>query len=151
MARVCISPRGTFSSSMVFTVINKYAKGGAVQISTVFGTPYICFRRGPLRVDFLEVLFNHVFRCPEFWNTSAVRVIFFWKCSKSKLAFKNAATDCENIFYFCNNCIRIGSLKLSLLKREYLESAVNVFINIPKSLHITKRYLFQLNCLHSDQ
>ena len=41
--------------------------------------------------------------------------------------------------------------KLSLLRREYLLSAVNVLINSLKILQRTKRDFFQLNYLHSDQ
>ena len=41
--------------------------------------------------------------------------------------------------------------KLSLLRREYLLTAVNVLINSLKILQRTKRDFFQLNYLHSDQ
>ena len=57
----------------------------------------------------------------------------------------------EKIFFFWDNCIQIGYVKLSLLSREYLSSAINVLKNSLKILHITKRDLFQLNYLHSDQ
>ena len=40
---------------------------------------------------------------------------------------------------------------LSLLIKEYLESSVYVLTKSPKILHITKRDLSQLNCLHIDQ
>ena len=54
-------------------------------------------------------------------------------------------------FCFLDIYIRRCWNKLSLLKREYLSTAVNVLRNSPKILHITKRDFFQLNCLHSDQ
>ena len=38
--RFCILLRKTFSDSIAFTVINKYAKGAAVEISTVFDLIY---------------------------------------------------------------------------------------------------------------
>ena len=38
-----------------------------------------------------------------------------------------------------------------LLRRKYLSSAVNALKNCPKILHITKRHVFRLNSLHSDQ
>ena len=55
------------------------------------------------------------------------------------------------LFCFRDNCIGIGCLKLSLSRREYLSLAVNIFTNILKTLHITKRDFFHLNCLHSEQ
>ena len=57
----------------------------------------------------------------------------------------------ENFFCVLGNCICIGCVILSLLRREYLPSAVNLRPNSLKILHITKRDFFRLNCLHSDQ
>ena len=55
------------------------------------------------------------------------------------------------IFFFSDNCIRRCCYKLSLFRREYLLSAVNVLTNSPKILRITKGDFFQLNCLQIDQ
>ena len=55
------------------------------------------------------------------------------------------------ILSFWDNCIWIGCLTLSLLRREYLSSAVSVLTNSVKTIHITSRDFFELNCLHSDQ
>ena len=57
----------------------------------------------------------------------------------------------ENIFRFSDNCIWKGCYKLSLLRREYLLLAVNELTNSPKILHITRRDLFNMNCVHRDQ
>ena len=57
----------------------------------------------------------------------------------------------ENFFCVLGNCICIGCVILSLLRREYLSSAVNLIPNSLKILHITKRDFFRLNCLHSDE
>ena len=54
-------------------------------------------------------------------------------------------------FCFWDNCVRIGCVKLSLLRREYLSSAVNVLTNSYKALHLTKTDFFLLNYLPSDQ
>ena len=70
----------------------------------------------------------------ELWRSS-----FFWKCSKVDLDFKNAEKKRKKVFCFLDNCIWIGSVKLSLLRREYLPFAVNVLTNSPEILHITKR------------
>ena len=110
-----------------------------------------CFPKGPLKEDFLEIYLTKFFGVRNFGNTSAVRVIFFGNYSKLNMYFKNAVTNSENVFCFLDNCVWIGSLKLSLLRREYLSSAVNMLTNIPKILHMTKRDFFQLNCFHSDQ
>ena len=45
----------------------------------------------------------------------------------------------------------LAFLNKSLLRREYLSLAVNMFTNILKTFHIIKRDSYQRNCLHSDQ
>ena len=71
-------------------------------------------------------------------NTLALRGIFFWKCSKLKLDFKTAENNSENLFCLWDNFIWIGRIKFSLLRREYLSSAVNMLRKRLKILHITK-------------
>ena len=66
----------------------------------------------------------------------------FWKCNEK---------DWEKVFAFWENCIWRCCHKLSLLRREYLSSSVNVSTNSPMILHVTKRDFFQQNILHSDQ
>ena len=56
----------------------------------------------------------------------------------------------RNVFFFWENCIWIGSAKLSLLSRYCLSSAVNALRNSLTILYITKRDFFQRNYLHSD-
>ena len=51
---------------------------------------------------------------------------------------------------FWDNGVRIGCVNLSLLRREYLSSAVNVLTNTYKALHLTKTDLFRLNYLQND-
>ena len=57
----------------------------------------------------------------------------------------------KKVFSFRDNCIWVGWVKLSLLRREYFWPAVNVLKNSPEILPITKREFFEVNCLHSDQ
>ena len=52
--------------------------------------------------------------------------------------------------YFWANGVRIGCVNLSLLRREYLSSAVNVLTNTYKALHLTKNDFFRLNYLRND-
>ena len=54
-------------------------------------------------------------------------------------------------FLFGDNCVRISCVELSLLRREYLSSAVNVLTNSYRVLCLTKRDFFRLNYLPNDQ
>ena len=71
--------------------------------------------------------------------TSSVRVIFFWKYSKFNVDFRNWEKNPEQVFCFWDNSIWIGCVKLCLLGREYLSTAVNVLTNKLKVLQRTKR------------
>ena len=51
---------------------------------------------------------------------------------------------------FGDNSVRIGCVNLSLLRREYLSSAVNVLTNTYNALHLTKTDFFPLNYLQND-
>ena len=111
-----------------------------------------CLSKGPPKQDYLDNYLTTFFRVRNFRNTSAMRVIFFWKCSKFNPDFKNAKKNPENLFfYFWDNIIWICCIKMSLLRREYFSSAMNVLTASLQILHMTKRDFFQLNCLHSYQ
>ena len=62
------------------------------------------------------------------------------------MAIKNS----EKAFRFFDNCVRIDCVKLSLLRREYLSSAVNVLTTSYKALRLTKTDFFRLNYLPND-
>ena len=57
----------------------------------------------------------------------------------------------EKKLFFWGNSIWIGWVKFSLLRREYLSSAVNVLTNSLKIFHRTNKDFLQLNYFHSDQ
>ena len=59
--------------------------------------------------------------------------------------------NCEKVFRFSDNSIWIGYVKLSLLRRVYLSSAVIVLTSSLKILHIPKRDIFQLIFFISDE
>ena len=80
-----------------------------------------------------------------------MRVFFLWKCSKFDVNLKNIENNWQKSFCLRDKCIWIGCVKLPLLRREYLSSAVNVLTNNLQIFHVTKRDSFQLNYLHSDQ
>ena len=57
----------------------------------------------------------------------------------------------EKVFCFRDTGIWIGWLKLSLIRREYLPSALSVLGNSLEISNVTNRDFLQLNCIHSDQ
>ena len=94
----------------------------------------------------LRHLYNHVFRKYISYDSH-----IFWKMFKISSRFQNCQKKFKKNFFFWDNCIWIGCLKLSLLRRENLSWAVNMLTNIDKTLHITKRDFLQLNYLQSEQ
>ena len=58
----------------------------------------------------------------------------FSKCSKFDIEIKNADESWQKCCYFLGNCIWIGSVKLSLLRSEYLSWVANVLRDNPKIL-----------------
>ena len=80
-----------------------------------------------------------------------MRVFFVWKFSIFDIDLKNAQRNWQKGFCFWGNSVWIGCIKLSLLRTEYLSSAVNVLTDSLKILHVTKRDLFQLIYLHIHQ
>ena len=57
----------------------------------------------------------------------------------------------EKIEKRLDNYISIGYGKFSVLRREYLSSAVSVLTNSPKISNITKRDISQLNLSRSEE
>ena len=53
----------------------------------------------------------------------------------------------KKIFSFSDNCMWMRCIKLSLLGREHLSTAVIVLRNSLKLFHITKRDFLPLNCI----
>ena len=130
----------TFYKTIAFTVINKYGKGAVLDISTKFGRIYHVALKGSSEKGLFRHWSNRVFaesvisEIHQLWGSS-----FFKKYSKFKLDFKNAEKNSEKVFCFRDTCIWIGCVKLSLLRREYLPSALSVLGNSLEILHITNR------------
>ena len=80
-----------------------------------------------------------------------MRVIFFSKFSKFNLNFKNEENRSEKVFCSLDIAPEVIALKMSLTRRNYLKSAVNVLTNRPKIFHVNKTDFLQLNCFHSHQ
>ena len=114
------------------------------------GTSAMLLVEGSSETGLFRHLSNHVFGVNNFQNTKAMRVIFFSKCLKFKLDFKNAAKNWEKVFCFWDNCIWIGIVKLRLLRTAYLSSASNVLTSCTNILHVNMRHFFQINWLGRD-
>ena len=63
-----------------------------------------------------------------------MRVTFSWKCSKFNVDWKNAQNNSEKKKFV----FEVNVSELSLLRREYLLSAVNVLTKSLKILHLPK-------------
>ena len=96
-------------------------------------------------------LSNFVFGVRNFLNTKAMRVIFFWKCLKFNLDYKNATKNSEKVSCFRGNCIWNDIVKLPLLRTGYFSLAANVLTSSTKIWHVNKRDFFQLNWIGSDK
>ena len=94
--------------------------------------------KGALKGDFLDIYLSMFFGVRKFKNTSSMRVILFLEMFKIESKFTKWKKKLENIFRFWDNCIWICCYKLSLLRREYLLSAVNKVTN-SQIFHITQR------------
>ena len=87
---------------------------------------------GPLKRDVEDNYLTTPFGVRNFGNTSTLRFIFFWKCSKFNTNFKNAKTNWEKVCCFWDKCIWVGCVKLSLLRKEHMSLAVNLLTNCLK-------------------
>ena len=68
-----------------------------------------------------------------------MKVIFLFEIFKIKFNFENAKKKVENLFCLWESCIWKCCYKLSVLRREYMLSAVNGLTKNPKIFHITHR------------
>ena len=136
----------------MFTVINKYGKRAVFHIATVFGPVY--------HVACGRVLWNGIFETFIYspFTESVISEIhrlwlwsFFRKCWKFNVDFRNEEKNSEKLFCFWDNSIWKGCVNLSLIRREYLRSGVNVWTNSLKILHSTNIDFFQMNYVHGDQ
>ena len=140
----------TFSNSIDLTVIDEYDKDHVMQIWTVLGHVCHVACRRVLWNRLFRHLSNYVFRVRNFGNTKAVRVIFFFQMYKIEFRFQKFSEKLRKIFFFWDNCIWIGIVKLSLLRTGYFSSAANVLTNSPKIWHINKRDFLEHNFFASD-
>ena len=143
--------RETFSNSIDLEVINEYDKAAVMEISTVLWHVYHVACQRVLSNGVFRHWSDYVFRVRNFKITKSIRESFFWKCLKFHLGFGIAARNGEKNFCFWDNCIWIGTVKLSLLRRGYFSSTANVFKSSTNIWHVNNGDFFQLNWLFSDQ
>ena len=110
-----------------------------------------CLSEGHVKRAFLDIYLTTfsesvISERQKLWGSS-----FFWKCSKLNLDFKNVAKNWENFFSFSDNSIRIGNVRLLLLRTGYFSSAANVLTSSPKICHVNQRNFFEQNFPASDQ
>ena len=107
-----------------------------------------CLSEGPLKRAFLDIYLT------TFSESVISEIQKLWRSSfhaKFNIRFKNAAKNSENFFCFSDNCIWIGIVRLSLLRKGYFSSTANVLTSSPKIWHVNKGDFFQLNWLGSHQ
>ena len=92
-------------------------------------------------------LSDYLSEIPNFENKKLSGSSFFSKFIK----FQKCGKISEKRYFFWDNCIWIGFIKLSLLRRGYFSSAANVLKGSPKIFHVNKRDFFQLNWLGNGQ
>ena len=151
LIRLCFWLKQTFSDSITFTMITKYGNGAVVQIATVFERDYhVACQRVLWNGTFWTNIYPRFLECVIWQINQLWRSSFFRKYLKLHVDFENARKNLEKAFCFWDNFVRIGCVKLSLLRREYWSSAVNVLTNTYKALHLIKTDFFRLNYLQND-
>ena len=113
------------------------------------GTFTIFLVEGPLKPEFLGIYLTTfsesiISKIQNLWGSP-----FLSKCLKFKLDFKNAEKNWEKPFCCWDNCIWIGIVKFSLLRKGYISSATNMLTSSLKFFHINKRYFLRFNWLGS--
>ena len=143
-----MSIRETFSNSINLAVINEYDKGAVLSISTCLVTFTMLLVEGMSETGLFRHLSDHVSGVGNFGKSKSNRVVFFFRISKILLQLSEFQQKIPKKFYFfwCN-CIWIGFVKLSLLRKGYFSSAPNVLTSSPEIRHVNKRDVFHLNSL----
>ena len=149
--RLFMSLRVTFSNSVTFTVINEYGKRAAVETESVFRSVYhVACGWFISNRFFFHIYLSTFFGVRNFGNTEAMRVILFWKCSKFDVDLKNANENWGKVFCFSDKCIWVVCIELSLLRREYLSSTVNVLTKSLKTSQVSNSDFFEFSLFHSE-
>ena len=103
--------------------------------------------KGSPETVLFRYLSDYIFWGHNFGNNKRMRVIFFSKCLKINVDFKNLSESEKKNFFFWHKCIWNGIVQLSLLRTGYFSSAGNALTSRHNILHVNKRDIFQLNWL----
>ena len=123
-------------------MINKYGKRCCrPDCNSVWASLPCCLSKGLLKRDFLDLYLITFLGEGYFKNTSAMTVIFLKKSSKFNVYFKNVGKNREKFFCFKGNSIWSGSINLSLFRREYLSSAVNMLTDLIFCIALKETFL----------
>ena len=110
-----------------------------------------CLSKDPLKRNFLDICLTTFLE----FVISEIENLWGWcfvsKEVKFKLDFKNSAENSGKFFCWWDNCIWIGTVKLSLLRKGYFSSAANVLTTRLKIWDVNNGDIFQLNWLGCDQ
>ena len=107
------------------------------------------WRRVP-KLSFTQCGLSKFFTVCNFRYSLAMPIIFFPKCLRFDVDSRNGTKNWEKVLRFLQNCIWIGSCKLSQSSTGYLPSAVYVLTNTPKISRRTSGNIFQMNFPQND-
>ena len=146
-----VNKRGSFEHNILASDILIWKRCCHKDFNSVWARFPYCLSKHPLKWDFLDIYLTTFWEYVT-WEIQNLRGLsFVSKYSKFNLDFENAVKIWGKNFCFWDNCMWIGNVQLSLLRRGYFSSADNVLTSSPKIWHVNKRNFFQLNWLGSDQ
>ena len=110
-----------------------------------------CLLKDSLKRHFLDIYLTTfsesvISKIQNLWQWS-----FVSKYLKFNIDFKNSGKHWGKKIFLWDNCIWIGIVKLSLLRKGYFSSAANALTSRLKIWHVYNRNFLQLNILGSGQ
>ena len=117
------------------------------------GSAYLpcCLGKVPLKQDFSDIYLTTFLESVISDIQNLLGSSFFSKYLKFILDLKNEAKYWQKVLCFWDNCIWIGIVKLSLLRRGYFSSTTNVLTSSPKTWHVKNRDFFRLHWPGNDR
>ena len=110
-----------------------------------------CLGKVPLKQDFSDIYLTTFLESVISEIQNLLGSSFFSKYLKFILDLKNEAKYWQKVLCFWDNCIWIGIVKLSLLRRGYFSSTTNVLTSSPKTWHVKNRDFFRLHWPGNDR
>ena len=110
-----------------------------------------CLGKVPLKQDFSDIYLTTFLESVISEIQNLLGSSFFSKYLKFILDLKNEAKYWQKVLCLWDNCIWIGIVKLSLLRRGYFSSTTNVLTSSPKTWHVKNRDFFRLHWPGNDR